>query len=236
MTRIKICGITNVEDARCAAAAGVQLLGFVFYPPSKRYIEPDEAGTIVSAVRGEFGSRAPRFVGVFVDEPVAQVRAAVQRARLDLAQLHGKEPPAEVSALSPYAFKAIRPRTLGLALATAPAYCRAACDDPSLPHILVDAFHPVLPGGTGLEANLTAARRVASQCRLLLAGGLAPETVASAIEYVRPWAVDVSSGVELVDGSERDPRHKDHERIRAFSEAVQAADAIASPTPQGQLR
>ena len=234
MTQIKICGITNVKDAHCAASAGVQLLGFVFYPPSKRYIEPEQAVAIAAEVRNEFGPHAPRFVGVFVDEPAAQVRAVIQCAGLDLAQLHGSESPAEVSTLSPYAFKAIRPQTLGLAQAAAPAYCQAAPGDPSGPQILVDAYHPEMPGGTGLEANLTVARWLARRYRLLLAGGLTPETVAAAIDYVQPWGVDVSSGVEIRDGSERIAGSKDHERIRAFAQAVQAADAIASPIAPAQ--
>lgn len=234
MTHIKICGITNVEDARCAATAGVHLLGFVFYPPSKRYIAPDQAATIARAVRHEFGPRAPRFVGVFVDEPAMRVRAVVECAGLDLAQLHGSESPAEVGLLSPYAFKAIRPQTLGLAQATAPTYCQAASGDQGSPQILVDAYHPELPGGTGRRANLTVARWLSRRFRVLLAGGLTPEMVASAIDYVQPWGVDVSSGVELRDGSEQAARSKDHERIRAFAQAVQAADAIASPLPTGQ--
>jgi phosphoribosylanthranilate isomerase len=228
LTQIKICGITNVEDACCAASAGVQFLGFVFYPPSKRYVGLDRAAAIVGAVRRDFGLRAPRFVGVFVDESEAQVRAAFQCARLDLVQLHGSESPAEVGRLSPFAFKAIRPRTLGLAQAVAPPYCQAASVGPGGPQLLVDAYHPELPGGTGLRANLTVARWLARRYRLLLAGGLTPDTVAEAISYVQPWGVDVSSGVERCDGPQRVAGRKDHKRIRAFAQAVQVADAIRS--------
>ena len=112
MVYVKICGITNIEDARVAAEAGADFLGFIFYPPSPRHIEPEQAGEITRAIRAEFGQTAPRCVGVFVDEPVDTVRATINTAGLDLAQLHGAETPADVAALAPYAFKALRPQTL----------------------------------------------------------------------------------------------------------------------------
>ncbi len=112
MTKVKICGITNTEDALCAAGAGTDFLGFILYPGSPRYVSVDAVALIIQALRAEFGVNAPRCVGVFVDAPVAAVREAIARSGLDLAQLHGNESPDVITALRPNGFKAIRPRTL----------------------------------------------------------------------------------------------------------------------------
>ncbi len=213
-TQVKICGLTNLDDARCAAEAGADFLGFILYPKSPRFVAPEQIETITRAIRHEFGASAPRCVGVFVNEPVHQVQACLEAANLDLAQLHGNESPDEVRRLYPRAFKAIRPQTGADAEASAASYRDAFLNDRALPQLLLDAYHPERFGGTGLEVNLTVAQPVARRCRLLLAGGLAPETVGTAIEAVRPWGVDVSSGVERVKGI------KDHARIRAFIQAV----------------
>ncbi len=222
MVYVKICGITNLEDARCAAEAGANFLGFIFYPPSPRYIVPERAGEIIRAIREEFGEAAPRCVGVFVDEPVATVRAIIEIAGLDLAQLHGAETPAAVAALAPHAFKALRPQTLAEAQAALEDYLAAIPSSPpstvyrlpSTPDLLLDAYHPQQKGGTGLTADATIARWLAERCRLLLAGGLTPENVADAIAQVQPWGVDVSSGVEATKG------RKDHAKVRAFVSAI----------------
>ncbi len=227
MVYVKICGITNLEDARCAAAAGADFLGFIFYPPSPRYVTPKQAEGIIQAIRAEFGNASPRCVGVFVDESTEAVCAVIAAAGLDLAQLHGAESPAEVNALAPHAFKALRPRTLAEAQETLPHYLpRNASSSPpstvyclpstvyrlpstgyclpSTPDLLVDAYHPQEKGGTGLVADVEIARWLAERCRLLLAGGLTPENVAAVITQVRPWGVDVSSGVEATKGK-KDP-------------------------------
>jgi phosphoribosylanthranilate isomerase len=217
-TRIKICGITNIDDACCAAEAGADFLGFVFYAPSPRFVTAQQAAAIVRGVRGEFGARAPRSVGVFVDESVAHVEAVLEAVGLDLAQLHGSESPAEVQRLLPRAFKALRPRTREEAEAAVAAYASVVSDDQTMPQFLIDAYHPQQFGGTGLPADLALAASLAHRFRLLLAGGLAPETVGPAVERVRPWGVDVSSGVERARGL------KDHVRIRAFVEAVRAIE------------
>jgi phosphoribosylanthranilate isomerase len=224
LTRVKICGITNLDDACCAAEAGADFLGFIFYPKSPRFVTPEQVTVITQALRAEFGSSAPRCVGVFVDEPIARVRAVLDSAGLDLAQLHGSEPPDQVHLLYPRAFKAIRPRTRSDAEAAAAMYCNAAPkpEGDDLPQLLLDAYHPQQFGGTGIPADLDVAHALARRLRLLLAGGLAPETVGPAIEQVRPWGEDVSSGVERVKGA------KDHARVRAFIEAVRAADAKRS--------
>ena len=224
MTYVKICGITNLEDARCAAEAGADFLGFIFYPPSPRYIAPEQAGEITQAIRAGFGAASPRCVGVFVDEPENAVRAIIETAGLDLVQLHGAETPADVAALVPYAFKALRPQTLAEAQAALEQYFpqrieRIQTDNSSvqsaesvenIPQLLVDAYHPRQKGGAGLVADVEIARWLADRCRLLLAGGLTPENVAEAIKQVHPWGVDVSSGVEATKGK------KDHAKMKAF--------------------
>lgn len=217
MTYVKICGITRLDDARCAAEAGADFLGFVFYPLSPRFVTLSQAALITRRLRQEFGASAPRCVGVFVNEPVECVWAALNYAGLDLAQLHGDEPPEEVWMLYPRAFKAVRPRSEGEIREAIRAYADIAPDDVASPQLLIDAYHPAQFGGTGLTADLSLARSLAGHFRLLLAGGLTPETVGAAIAEVRPWGVDVSSGVEVRKGV------KDHARIRAFIQAVREA-------------
>lgn len=226
MVYVKICGITNLEDARVAAEAGADFLGFIFYPKSPRYVTPEQAGKITRAIRAEFAEQSPRFVGVFVDEPVDAVRTIIETAGLDLAQLHGAETPAEVTALAPYAFKALRPQTLAEAQQALKTYVPAPSTVyglPSTPDLLIDAYHPHQMGGTGQVADLEIARWLAERCRLLLAGGLTPDNVVDAIAQVRPWGVDVSSGVEIAKG------RKDHGKVRAFIKAVSTSAISSQP-------
>ncbi len=223
---VKICGLTTLEDARCAAEAGADLLGFVFYPPSPRYIAPERAAEIAHALRYEFGARVPQLVGVFVNESEARVRSIINTVGLDLVQLHGDEPPEQVCALRPFAFKALRPRSPEGAREALARYAPAFSDDPTVPQLLVDAYHPQKYGGTGCKADLETARALAGRSRLLLAGGLTPENVGAAVACVRPWGVDVSGGVERSKG------RKDHALIRDF---VQAARAGAADAHYGRL-
>ncbi len=225
MTRVKICGITNIEDARCAASAGADLLGFIFYPRSARYVTPAQAGEITRALQAEFGPAAPRMVGVFVDAPVGEIAETAAAAGLDLVQLHGTETPEMVDALNVRAlrvraFKAIRSRTLEGTKAALEKYVgrRAGCDKTDVPSLLIDAYHPQERGGTGLRADVTSAHWLSQRYRLLLAGGLTPENVSDAITLIRPWGVDVSSGVEVTRGI------KDHTSVDAFIAAVRATD------------
>jgi len=209
MTKIKICGLTNSEDVHFAARAGADLLGFVFYPKSPRYIEPLTARTVIRELKREFPTVL--CVGLFVDEPVDLVRSVLDTCTLDVAQLHGHEPPAVVSALGGRAFRAIRPRSA------------AEADDAladfgvrtSPPDLLVDTYSAHKPGGTGEIGDWELAAHVASQRNILLAGGLTPQNVAAAIQRVHPWGVDVSSGVES------EPGRKSHQAIAAFIAAVQ---------------
>ena len=212
--KVKICGLTNLDDARCAARAGADFLGFVLYAKSPRFLAPERIAVITRAIQREFGASTPRCVGVFVNEPLSQVRHWLDAANLDLAQLHGNESPAEVQRLLPRAFKAIRPQTRDDAQASMAAYRDAFPHDQALPQLLLDAYHPERFGGTGLPVDLTVAQPIAHRCRMLLAGGLTPETVGAAIKAVQPWGVDVSSGVERTKGT------KDHARMQAFIRAV----------------
>lgn len=219
MIRIKICGITRLEDARCAADAGADFLGFIFYPPSPRYLPPKRAATIAAAIRDEFGAGGPRFVGVVVNEGIAAIRTLIEDVNLDLVQLHGDEPPEVLEALGQHAFKALQPRSLEDAQAALELHLRRSGQKPkAMPDLLVDAYHPRKRGGTGQPAEIASAQWLARRCRLMLAGGLTPENVAEAIRRMRPWGVDVSSGVELEKGV------KDHARIQAFVDAVRSIE------------
>jgi len=224
MTRVKICGITNLADALAAIEAGADLLGFVFYPPSPRYIEPTAAARITEELIARHSPLIPRLVGVFVDEPVARVREIMAQCHLDLAQLHGSEPPVEVRMLQPFAYKAIRPRQRGDAEAAVATYAPVMQISEDRPAFIVDAHHPWRVGGTGQTTDWIAARVLAWRYSILLAGGLTPENVAAAIELVEPWGVDVSSGVEA------GPGRKDHRKIRAFVEAARAAGTARRET------
>ncbi len=215
--KVKICGITNLEDAQAAIEAGADLLGFVFYPKSPRYVEPETAATIIEALTTQYAVRNTQYVGVFVDEPVHRVRQILDQCRLDLAQLHGSEPPIEVRMLQPRAYKAIRPKQRGDAEAAVATYAPVMEISPDRPAFLVDAYHPWKVGGTGETTDWIAAKVLAWRFPVLLAGGLTPENVADAIRVVEPWGVDVSSGVEA------EPGKKDHGKVRAFVEAVRSA-------------
>ena len=210
MTIVKICGTTNLEDALAAVEAGADLLGFILYAKSPRYVAPAMVAEIVAGVRAAVPA-PPRFVGVFVNAPPDEVLAVLAQTGLDLAQLHGDEPAAALAALQGRGFKAVRPTGLDDALALAEAYAALGAG----PDLLIDAYAPHAYGGTGQRADWTAAAAVAQRVpHLLLAGGLTPENVAAAVEAVKPWGVDVASGVEA------SPGRKDHAKVRAFVAAA----------------
>jgi phosphoribosylanthranilate isomerase len=213
--RVKICGLTNLEDALLALEAGADLLGFVIYPKSPRGVSLAAVAEITQALRRApaFHQRRPALVGVFVNAPPAEVARALDEAGLDLAQLSGHEPPDDLRALGWRAYKAIRSQAEADAL---PAV-DAPPAHPSCPDFLLDAAHPTLYGGSGQLADLALAARLAARHRLLLAGGLTPDNVAAAIRAVRPWGVDVASGVEAAPGK------KDPAKVRAFVQAAKAA-------------
>ncbi len=202
--QVKICGITNLEDALLAAEAGADFLGFIFYPPSPRAVTPAVAAEIVAAVR----QAAPqvRCVGVFVQPSVTMVQRLLDEVGLDAAQLHGADANI-VRALGGRAYLAVKTWD-------ETAQAAATLPNADLPQVLLDAAHPSLWGGTGLRADEHLARALARTWRLLLAGGLTPENVAAVVQRVRPWGVDVASGVESAPG------RKDAARVRAFVRAA----------------
>ncbi len=219
MTRIKICGVTTLDDALRCAEAGADLLGLNFYPPSPRYLAPEKARALVAGLRGSLGTACPLLVGVFVNESATVIARILDGVGLDAAQLSGDEPPETLAALDGRAFKALRPRDLAEARAAAQPFAAHAPHDERLPALLVDAYHPQLYGGTGEQAGEDVARAVMAVApRLMLAGGLTPENVAQRVRAIRPWGVDVASGVE------RAPGVKDFERVRAFIAAMKSAD------------
>jgi len=206
---VKICGITCLDDAFAALSAGADSLGFNFYPNSPRYISPTACRTIVREIRPLYPKAV--LVGVFVNAPVEVVIAILETCGLDLAQLSGDEPPVDVQRLGHKAYKVFRPTSQSEAEALLSAYPLRR--DP--PACLVDAAKPGVYGGSGTLSNWEIARWLAQRAPILLAGGLTPENVRKAIEEVRPWGVDVASGVETVPG------RKSPERLREFIRAAQ---------------
>ncbi|HWF59879.1 MAG TPA: phosphoribosylanthranilate isomerase [Nitrospira sp.] len=202
--KIKICGITNTEDAEIAVAAGADALGFVMYRKSQRWVEPATARSIIAGL--------PPFVsavGVFVNEEAERVRALMDECGFVLAQLHGDESALYCQNLGRPVLKAIRLKNRGTFLALAEFQGRA-----NMRGVLIDAFSDQAYGGTGQTVDWTLAQEAARSAPVILAGGLNPANVAEAIQMVRPYGVDVSSGVE------QSPGKKDLDKVKAFIEAA----------------
>lgn len=202
MTRVKICGITRWEDARRAAELGADALGFIFHAASPRYIEPARAA--------EIAGRLPPFistVGVFVDAPADEIRSTIDVCRLSAVQLHGRETPDFCRGFSVRVIKAFRVRGARL-----PAHVA----DYAVDALLLDTYRAGVPGGTGETFDWEVACEAKRLGPVILAGGLRPENVAAAVKQVRPYAVDVSSGVEVAPG------RKDHDRMADFVNRVRA--------------
>lgn len=214
MVRVKICGITNLDDALCAAADGADMLGFIFAAQSPRVVTPFQARTIIADLRSEYapaGIKPPKLIGVFVNETVEAVTETMETAGLDYAQLHGAESAETLARLSPRAYKAVRPRPGDRQDSQADYAQYASLGVPEGPRLLVDTYSPHAYGGTGELSDWAMARRMACGVEgFMLAGGLTPDNVAKAVMAVRPWAVDTSSGVE------RTPGRKDHDALKRF--------------------
>lgn len=207
MTEIKICGITNQEDALFAAACGVDALGFIFYPPSPRYIDPVRAREIIDALPDEVVK-----VGVFVNQSAPAVRQIFDFCGLDLIQLHGDETPE-------YCRKFPRTRLIKAVFLQNEADCSKLEQYPTHA-ILVDSRAPGKYGGTGTMVDWALAARVRKSYPLILSGGLKEENITAALVAVSPAAVDINSGVESV------PRRKDSEKVRRIIELIQRRDEI----------
>lgn len=201
--RIKICGITRESDAALAASLGAEAIGFVFWPGSPRALSIDDARRILAAAPGSVVK-----IGVFVNQPLEEVRSTADALDLDGVQLHGDESDEDMAALPLAIIKAV---PLGQ-----PGSEARAIDLPPGVVPLVDVFDPVRRGGTGQTVDWDVAARISARRPLMLSGGLTPENVGDAIRKVDPWYVDVSSGVEAAPGI------KDEHKLRAFIEAVRA--------------
>jgi phosphoribosylanthranilate isomerase len=204
--RVKVCGITRVEDAMLAADLGAAAIGFVFWPKSPRVISVETARAIAATV--------PPWVvcvGVFVDQDAEYVRETARDVPLGAIQLHGNEPPAYAATLMQPVLKAL-PVHAGFD-------ARALDELPPAITVLLDAHDPERRGGTGATIDWQIAKAAAMRRPIVLSGGLNPDNVAAAIDTVHPYAVDVSSGVELAPGV------KDPDKMRAFFRAVGAVHA-----------
>jgi len=202
---VKICGITRVEDAAAAVDCGAGALGFVFWPGSPRCIDPHRARAIVATL--------PPFVtpvGVFVNQPVEYVRGVASLVRLGAVQLHGDETVGYAAGIATPAIKAVTVADLQLSVW------------PVRTTLLLDVGDTEKRGGTGRTIDWTAAASLAAERKILLAGGLTPENVAEAVAQVRPFGIDVSSGVE------RSPGIKDHRRLLALFEALHDTSPFAT--------
>lgn len=200
MVRVKVCGITSLEDALVAATAGADALGFNFWPPSPRYIEPRRAVEIVAHL--------PPFVtavGVFVNESPAVVQHLARAGGVSAVQLHGDELPEDVAALAPSGLTVFKALRVGRNFR--PQRLR---EYPGAAAFLLDAEVKGRRGGTGKTFDWRVAKQAGRYGRILLAGGLTVENAAEAVRQAQPYGVDVCTGVE------KKPGRKDHARLREF--------------------
>lgn len=194
MLRVKICGITNIDDALLAAKLGADALGFIFYPKSPRYVSPQTAGEIIRQL--------PPFVervGVFVDENLAKIEQVVEQTGITTVQLSGQESPEFCHQLRFPVIKTFR------------VHAGSVIPEITEYHVqgyLFDAYDPYLPGGTGKTCDWKTAKTAKKFGHLILAGGLKAKNITEALEYVQPYGVDICSGVEKVPGQ------KDHDKLR----------------------
>ena len=207
--KVKVCGITNAEDAGAAVEAGADALGFIFYQKSPRYVVPAVAARIIADLPPLIMP-----VGVFVNEELASVRSIMDACGLGLAQLHGDENASYCHDLSRPAMKALRLRDRTSLLTVAEYRGRGGVRG-----FVLDRFSEAAYGGTGQVTDWDLAAEIAKSTRVLLAGGLTPDNVTEAIRTVRPYGVDVSSGVESAPGK------KDHAKIFAFLHAVRVVSS-----------
>ena len=204
MTRVKVCGIRRIEDASLAVELGASALGFIFWPSSPRFVEPDRARDIVASLPALVGA-----VGVFVDQPPDFVAEVARALKLSLVQLQGREAVDEYLSLGLRVVKAV---------AVTDRFDPASVDAlPPAVTVLLDAHDPIRRGGTGRTIDWAVAATVSRRRPIILSGGLTAANVGAAIARVQPHMIDVSSGVESAPGQ------KDPDKLREFFAAVAAA-------------
>jgi phosphoribosylanthranilate isomerase len=203
--RVKICGITRIEDLDAACAAGADALGFVFYAKSPRNLEIEQAAALIKSLPPFIQS-----VGLFVDAEPTFIRHVLNHAPLDTLQFHGDESP-------DYCRQFARPYLKAIRVRQDKDLVKCAADYDDARGLLLDAYVPGVPGGTGERFDWSLIPAGLSR-PIVLSGGLTPENVADAVRQVRPWAVDVSSGVERSKGI------KDAARVAAFIQGAKHAD------------
>ena len=210
--RVKICGITRADDALLAAQLGASAIGFIFWPGSSRFIDPARAREIVTILPANVLR-----VGVFVDQPACKVLAVAKHVSLGAIQLHGHES-------IDYALRLMEP--VIKAVPVTDAFDVAALDAiPESITVLLDAHDPVKRGGTGRTIDWTLAARAAARRPVMLSGGLNPANVRAAVDAVRPYGIDLSSGVESSPGV------KNHDSLRALFEALEMRPAERAHNP-----
>lgn len=209
-TRVKICGITTLEDARFCAAAGADYLGFVQHPESPRYVDPDHVQRIIEWVHG------PKPVGVFVNRPPEEVNRTAAAAGFQLVQLHGDETPAQCEAIERPVIKAFR---VTHDASVEQLHQLIAPYRTTIDYMLLDTYHTDLWGGTGESFNWRVARDLSGDLPLLLAGGIGADNVERAVQTIQPYAVDLSSSVEA------SPGRKSFDKLEAFFEQLSALHA-----------
>ncbi|MEX2600723.1 MAG: phosphoribosylanthranilate isomerase [Balneolaceae bacterium] len=204
--RVKVCGLTSLEDARFAAGALADYLGFIFYEKSPRYLEPAKAGAIINWIEG------PETVGVFVNQPLDDVNMIARETGIDLVQLHGNESPDYCQLIDRPVIKVfhVGEGTDAAALNSEIEPYRGVVD-----YLLFDTKTDQLWGGTGLAFNWNLLNELSQETPFFLSGGLKRANIAGACGTVRPWAVDLSSGLE------ESPGVKDFDKIEAFFEEME---------------
>ena len=203
MVKVKICGITNIDDALLAVDLGASAVGFVFWRNSSRYVEPYKAKDIVAKLPCDVSA-----IGVFVDPLESEIRGVVDEVGLTAIQLHGDE--------TPMFYRALPFRTIKALSVTGKETVSEALAIPANVMVLLDANDKILRGGTGKTTDWEVASQIASRRRVFLAGGITARNAARAIATVRPYGIDISSGVESSPGL------KDCSRLREFFKAVES--------------
>lgn len=208
--KIKFCGITTLQDARFASGALVDYLGFIFYEKSPRYLDPAKAGAIINWIEG------PEFVGVFVNQPLDDVNMISRQTGIDFVQLHGNESPDYCQLVDKAVIKAIHVTEGDTA---SDLRSRIEPYIHSIDYLLFDTKIKGRWGGTGQSFDWSLIENVAKDVPFFLSGGLSVENIRSACKTVRPYAIDVSSGIEMKPGV------KDYDKIEAFMEEISSYES-----------